>query len=84
VNRIEAILKARAVVLAEIAERQAELTYLEGRLRAAVSDTPVSASGPTYCTACGADVSTELLFSLHFTVPDFHYPNLGECQAISQ
>ena len=55
------------------------ITSIEGHLRHANSETPVRAAGPTFCDTCGADVSTERLFSLHYVIPDYRYANLGNC-----
>jgi hypothetical protein len=86
-NKFEAIARQREQVVDDLREAQQRVTSCEEHLehldwatRHAWSEQSISADGsPTYCSRCGADVSTERLFSLHFEIPDWRYYNLGHC-----
>lgn len=85
-NKIEAIDWQKGRVDDEIADLENRLRQAHKTLRRlnearehALSDTLVSVVEPARCSGCGADVSTERLFSEHFVIPDPRYYNLGHC-----
>lgn len=79
-NKIEALESNLADAHGDLERAQRQVTYLTERLDLARSDQPVSADGsPTHCGGCGADVSTERLFSEHYVIPDRRLTNIGHC-----
>lgn len=56
-----------------------ELDRLNHDREHALSDTQVNPNEPARCTGCGADVSTERLFSEHYVIPDPMVYNVGNC-----
>lgn len=85
-NKLDAIEWQRARALDNLKEARRTvaryeevLTRLAAAERHARSEQTVNVDGPTMCPTCGEDVSTERLFSLHFTIPDPRYYNLGSC-----
>lgn len=84
-NKIQAIEHQQAHTAAELAEARRRVESLETHMRHldevkayASSDAPVG-NGVVTCSGCGADVSTERLFSEHYVIPDPRYYNLGNC-----
>ena len=86
-NKIEALKRILATNQADVdrfekllAEAKRHLQHTEAQLLNAQSQRSVKHDGsPTFCNKCGADVSTELAFSLHYVIDDPRYPNLGHC-----
>lgn len=85
-NKIEAIDWQRAQIQARVEELGKEIArlverdnHLEAQRRYSLSDAKTRVEGSMSCTGCGADVSTERLFSEHFVIPDPQYYNLGYC-----
>lgn len=78
-NKIEALERQLAEATARFESVQKQLARINAMLKHAKSDQRVKADEDAQCARCGADVSTELLFSLHYVIPDYRLENVGNC-----
>jgi DNA repair exonuclease SbcCD ATPase subunit len=85
-NRLEALQHQLGVNAEDIVRATRALEFaqrrkksLEEQLVHATSETPVFSDRNATCKTCGADVRTEALFTAHYVITDWRYPNLGEC-----